>query len=359
MDAIIPVVMSGGAGTRLWPASRAANPKQLHALVGPRTLLQETMERMAPGDDGLFDAPVIVCNRAYADQVRKQLAGLPSPPRLILEPFGRNTAAVAACASAWLAAKGRPEALILLAPSDHRMAATGPFRDAVRRAAGAARDGRLVTLGVTPTRPETGFGYIRMGGALGEVFEAEAFVEKPDAATAQAYLEDGRYVWNAGYFLFRADTMLWEMRRLQPEILAACEAAVAKAAPQGADAILLDPDAFAACPAQSVDYAVMEKSEAIAVAPMDAGWSDLGSWQAVWEDSEKDLDGNAVSGPGVLTDAEGCLVRSDGPTVAVLGVKDLIVVVSDGAVLVAPRDRAQDVKMVVEALKASGREDLL
>jgi mannose-1-phosphate guanylyltransferase/mannose-6-phosphate isomerase len=216
-----------------------------------------------------------------------------------------------------------------------------------------------VTLGVTPTRPETGYGYIRMGEPTDGVFAAEAFVEKPDAGTAQRYLDDGGYVWNAGYFLFRADRMLEEMARFQPAILAACEAAVAKAAPRGADAILLDPEAFATCPSDSIDYAIMEKAERIAVAPMDAGWSDLGSWQAVWEASARDGAGNAVAGPAVLEGSEGCLVQSDGPLVAAVGVRDLVIVVSGGAVLVAPRDQAQQVKALVERLKAEGREDLL
>jgi mannose-1-phosphate guanylyltransferase / mannose-6-phosphate isomerase len=359
VDTIVPVVMSGGAGTRLWPASRQARPKQLHKLAGERTLLQGTLDRMGAGADGLFAAPVVVCNARYADQVRAQLSGLPSPARLILEPFGRNTAAVAACAALWMAREGRPDGLILLAPSDHLMAHEEAFRAAVRRAVPAARAGRLVTLGVTPTRPETGYGYIRMGAPLGDIFEAEAFVEKPDAATARAYLEDGSYVWNAGYFLFRADRMLEEMARLQPAIVAACEKAVGLGSAQGDDALLLDPDAFAACPSDSIDYAVMEKAEAIAVAPMDAGWSDLGSWQSVWEAADQDTDGNAVAGPAILEGAHGCLVQSDGPMVALVGVTDLVVVVSDGAVIVAPRDQTQRVKAVVDRLKAEGREDLL
>ena len=358
MQPITPVVMSGGAGTRLWPASRTANPKQLHRLVGARTLLQDTLGRLAPGADALFGAPVIVCNARYADQVRGQLQDHPAPPRLILEPFGRNTAAVAACASLWLAEQGNPEGLILLAPSDHRMAEAEPFREAVRRAAPAAHEGRLVTLGVTPAWPETGYGYIRLGAPLGEIFEAEAFVEKPNAETAAAYLKDGGYVWNAGYFLFRADRMVEEMRRLVPAIVDACERALAEGE-RSSDAVLLDPDAFEACPSDSIDYAVMEKAGDIAVAPMDAGWSDLGSWQAVWEASDKDAAGNAAPGDAVLQGAKGCLVQTDGPTVALVGVEDLVVVVSGGAVLVVPRDRAQDVKAVVEALKAQGRTELL
>jgi mannose-1-phosphate guanylyltransferase/mannose-6-phosphate isomerase len=349
--------MSGGAGTRLWPASRSASPKQLHRLVGERTLLQQSIDRVGAAD--LFAPPIIVCNERYARQVREQLADLPSPPRMILEPFGRNTAAVAACAAAWLSRQGHGEDLILLAPSDHLMARPEAFREAVRRAVPAARAGWLVTLGVTPTCPETGYGYIRMGAPTEGVFAAEAFVEKPDPATAQRYLDDGGYVWNAGYFLFQADRMLAELTRLQPRILASCEAAVAGASPQGEDAILLEPKAFAACPSDSIDYAIMEKAERIAVAPMDAGWSDLGSWQAVWEASARDHAGNAVAGPAVLEATRGCLVQSDGPLVGAVGVHDLMIVVSGGAVLVAPRDQAQQVKALVERLKAEGREDLL
>jgi mannose-1-phosphate guanylyltransferase/mannose-6-phosphate isomerase len=351
-----PVVMSGGAGTRLWPASRAADPKQFHALVGDRTLLRQAVDRL--NLPGLFARPLVVCNQAHADLVRGQFGAGPEAPRLMLEPVGRNTAACAA-AAAILIAESDPSALILLAPADHLMADPAPFQRAVAGAVEAAAEGRLVTFGIAPTRPETGYGYVRAGAPLGAVFEAAAFVEKPDLATAQAYVDDGGYLWNAGYFLFRADRMIEEMARLQPDILRQARMAVETGARDG-DTLALEPAAFAACPSDSLDYAVMEKARDVAVAPVaGAGWDDLGSWAAVWDAAGKDAAGNAASGPAVLVDARDCLVRSDGPMVAVCDVEDLIVVVDKGAVLVTRRGSAQKVKAVVEALKAAGRQDLL
>lgn len=348
-----PVIMSGGAGQRLWPASRAANPKQFHALAGDRTLLRRALDRMSR--EGLFAAPVVVCNQAHALAVRAELGSGQAAARLVLEPVGRNTAACAA-AAAVLIAEDDPAALILLAPADHLMADPEPFQKAVEGARDAAAGGRLVTFGITPTRPETGYGYIRPGAGLGQVFEAAQFVEKPDAVTAERYLAEG-YLWNAGYFLFRADRMIEEMGRLQPEILRQAREAVARARRNGGE-IALDAEAFAACPSDSLDYAVMEKAERVAVAPVSgAGWDDLGSWAAVWDASAKDAAGNAAPEGAVLVEAGGNLVMSDGPTVALCGVEDLVVVVSQGAVLVARRDASQKVKQVVEALKGDGRAD--
>lgn len=348
-----PVIMSGGAGTRLWPTSRAASPKQFHALVGGDALLARAIGRLtAPG---LFGRPVVVCNRAHAERVRTLLG---KAPRLMLEPVGRNTAACAA-AAALLIAEDDPQGLILLAPADHLMTDPAPFQAAVATAREAAAEGRLVTFGIAPTRPETGYGYIRAGQPLGAVLEAAAFVEKPDLVTAESYLADGGYLWNAGYFLFRADRMIEEMARLQPEILRQARTAVSIGVRDGAD-LALDAEAFAACPSDSLDYAIMEKAERVAVAPVrGAGWDDLGSWAAVWDASDKDSAGNAVSGPAVLVDAANCLVSSDGPMVAVCDVEDLIVVVTKDGVLVTHKGGAQKVKAVVEALKAAGRGDLL
>lgn len=346
-----PVIMSGGAGQRLWPASRAANPKQFHALAGDKTLLRRALDRMSL--QGLFAAPVVVCNAAHASAVRAELG---QGGRVVLEPMGRNTAACAA-AAAVLIAEDDPSALILLAPADHLMADPEPFQKAVEGARAAAAEGRLVTFGVTPTRPETGYGYIRPGAAHGEVLEAAQFVEKPDARTAERYLAEG-YLWNAGYFLFRADRMIEEMGRLQPEILRQAREAVARARRDGGE-IALDAEAFAACPSDSLDYAVMEEAELVAVAPVSgAGWDDLGSWAAVWDASAKDEAGNAAPETAVLVEAGGNLVMSDGPVVALCGVEDLVVVVSQGAVLVTRRDASQKVKQVVEALKAGGRGEL-
>ena len=358
MAVVTPVVLSGGSGTRLWPASRTASPKQLHRLVGEHTLLQETLLRVVQGPDAPFGPAVVICNRAYAEQTRQQLQAVQPPPLLILEPFGRNTAACAAVTAAWKILEGDPEGLVLLAASDHHMADPAPFRTAVASAVEAARDGWIVTFGIKPTAPETGFGYVRRGLALGPIFESAGFVEKPNLKTAQAYLADGGYFWNASYFLFRADRMWSEMQRLQPKIAETAMAALTRAERRDG-MIFLDPEAFDACPSDSIDFAIMEKADRIALAPVDAAWSDLGSWAAIWEESEKDASGNAVSGAAQLLDSRGCLVSTDGPLVAIIDGLDLLVVVKDGAVLVAPRESAQKVKSVVEALRAAGREDLL
>ena len=358
MAVVTPVVLSGGSGTRLWPASRTASPKQLHRLVGEHTLLQGTMLRVGQGADAPFGPAVVICNRAYAEQTRQQLEAIQPPPLLILEPFGRNTAACAAVAAAWKMQQGDPEGLVLLAASDHHMADPAPFRAAVASAVEAALDGWIVTFGIKPTAPETGFGYVRRGAPLGPVFESAGFVEKPNLETARSYLVAGDYFWNASYFLFRADRMWSDMQRLQPAIAEAAMAALARGERRDG-MIFLDPEAFNACPSDSIDFAIMEKADKIALAPVDAPWSDLGSWAAIWEAQAKDAAGNAVSGAAQLLDSRGCLVSTDGPLVAVIDGLDLVVVVKDGAVLVAPRDSAQKVKTVVEALRAAGREDLL
>ena len=358
MSIITPVILSGGSGTRLWPASRAAFPKQLLRFIGDRTLLQATLDRLSPGPDGLFGPAAILTNVAHAAETRLQIAGFDPQPVLILEPFGRNTAACAAVAAIWAIGRGDPEGLVLLAPSDHHIPDPLPFRRAAAAAVDAARSGRLVTIGIKPAHPETGYGYIRMGGPLGEIFEAAEFVEKPDLETAKAYLADGRYYWNGGYFLFRADRMLEEMARLQPDILQAARAALAAAA-SSPGTIALDAAAFEACPSDSIDYAIMEKTDRIAMAPLDTAWNDLGSWAAIWEASQKDASGNALFGDVLVLDANDCLVRTDGPQVTVIETRDLVVIVERGAVLVAPKDKVQKVKAIVEALRRAGRQDLI
>jgi mannose-1-phosphate guanylyltransferase/mannose-1-phosphate guanylyltransferase/mannose-6-phosphate isomerase len=358
LSIITPVILSGGSGTRLWPVSRAARPKQLRPLVGETSLLAQTLERLAAAEDGLFGQAAIITNTAHLPETLRQIAGVDPPPQLILEPVGRNTAACAAIAALWKAASGDREGLVLLAASDHHMPDPAAFRRAAASAVGAARAGYLVTFGIRPTHPETGYGYVRQGPPFEGIFEAAGFVEKPDLDTARRYLADGGYYWNASYFLFRADRMIEEMKRLQPEILRAADASLARAGREGT-AITLDPDAFSACPSDSIDYAIMERADRVALAPVDAAWSDLGSWAAIWDASAKDPAGNAVHGPALLLDARDCLVHSDGPMVAVVDGADLIVVVEDGAVLVAHRASAQKVKSIVDALKKAGREDLL
>jgi len=358
MSLITPVIMSGGAGSRLWPVSRTARPKQLHALTGPQTLLRDTIDRLASAPD-VFSPSVVVCSAAHEVVVREQLVALEHPPRLILEPMGRNTAACAAVVAHWIADQGDAERLVLLAPADHLVSSAAAFADALRRAIPAAREGRLVSLGVRPTHPETGYGYIRLGSPYGEVFEAAEFVEKPDRATAERYLAHGGYLWNGGYFLFRADRMIEEMERLAPDISARAREAIDRGARTDLGGLLLDAESFAAAPADSIDYAIMEKTDRIAVAPLDAGWSDVGSWASVWDASDKDERGNVLSGDVIAIDSTGCFIRTDGPTVAAVAVNDLIVIASDGAVLVVPRSQTQAVKKIVTRLTEQKRRDLL
>ena len=357
---VTPVIMSGGSGTRLWPMSRQARPKQLRALMSDHTLLQETALR-ASGETGdvTFGDPIIICNAAHREEIAAQMDAVGiTPAAIVLEPVGRNTAPCAAAAAALMAETG-DDGLMLLLPADHHIRDAEGFRSAVARAAGAARDGALVTFGIRPDGPETGYGYIRRGEKSGAVYTVDQFVEKPDRETAERYLEEGLYSWNAGIFLFRADRLAEEMRGQCPEILDAAAAAL-KAALRSDGVIALDPAIFADCPSDSIDYAVMEKTSRAAVLPMDIGWSDIGSWSALWELADKDEAGLAAHSDRVIAiGARNSYVRSDGPLVAALGVEDLIVVASGDAVLIARRDAVQDVKKVVEELKDRGRKDLV
>ncbi len=357
---ITPVIMSGGAGTRLWPMSRKAAPKQLRALSSERTLLQETALRTAGEADGVaFAPPIVICNAAHREEIVRQLSEVGvAPGAIVLEPVGRNTAPCAAAATA-LAAETDPESLLLLLPADHHIRDGDGFKRAIARGAAAAMDGDLVTFGIRPTAPETGYGYIRRGEEMGEVYRVAEFVEKPDRETAERYLEKGVYSWNAGIFLFRADRMKEEMSAHCPDILDAASAAVRGAARDNA-IIGLDAGAFGACPSDSIDYAVMEKTGRAAVLPMDIGWSDIGSWAALWELADKDEEGVAGhSGNVVSFGSRNSYIRTDGPMVAALGVEDLVIVVSDGAVLVADRGEVQRIKEVVTLLRDRGRDDLL
>jgi len=350
---ITPVLMSGGSGTRLWPVSRTARPKQFHSLGSARTLIQETALRVS-GE--MFGPPVVVCAAGHADIARAQLVEVGiTPALLILEPVARNTAACAVAAAQALAQD--PQALLLLLPADNHVLDLPAFRAAVEAGRAAALAGKLVVFGLKPTRAETGYGYIQAASAQGAVREVASFREKPDQATADLFVADPAYSWNAGMFLFRADAFLAEARRLAPEVAAKAEAAVAEATPAG-DVLPLGPS-FADAPSISIDYAVMEKTEHAMVAPVDMGWSDVGAWRAIWELSSPDADGNAFTGDVVAAQSTGSFVRTDGPTVVLAGVSDLVVVVENGVILVAARDDSAAVKAAVEALKAQGRKDLL
>ena len=356
---IRPVILSGGAGTRMWPLSRRARPKQFHPLVSENTMLQESVLRLQ-GDGDVFKAPIFLASERHRDLLTEQLraAGV-APSLVILEPAPRNTApAIAALAVA--AERENPGEVLAILPADHMIADAAAFREALLKGAPTAAAGVIVTFGVAPTRPETGYGYIRAGEALNdETRKVIAFVEKPDLETAERYVASGNYYWNAGVFMFRSDVMIGEMQHFCPEILKAAEAAVARAMRTGAE-LRLDAEAFAAAPEDSIDYAVMEHTDKAAVAPASVGWSDIGSWAALWEVSSKDGDGNASKGEeAVLLGCANTLAVSDGPTIAAVGVEDLVIIATADGVLVAPRDRAQEVKKIVQELKAAGRTDLL
>ena len=358
LDTIHPVILSGGSGMRLWPLSRALIPKQLLALGGQCTLLQETAVRVC----GMpFTAPLVVCNDEHRFTVAEQLreAGAKAQATVI-EPVGRNTAPAAALAALYLAARD-PDAVMLVLPSDHVVNKPQAFRDAVVTGLAAARDGALVTFGITPERAETGYGYIRRGapwnGAPG-CHEVARFVEKPDAATAQAYLDGGDYDWNSGIFLFRATRYLEELEDVCPEIAAACRQAV-DGGSLDLDILRLDAEAFAACPSLSIDHAVMEPSERTAVVPVDMGWSDVGSWTSLWAIGEKDGKGNILSGDVLVQDVRDSLIRAEDRLVAAVGITDAVIVATADAVLVTRRDRAQEVKKVAEILKKDGRQEYL
>lgn len=360
MTRIVPVIMSGGSGTRLWPLSRTAHPKQLHALVSGMTMLQDTVARVTgEAETFRFEPPVVVLNERQHDLARLQLDALGAgAARFVVEPAGRNTAPVAAVAAELVRRTHGDDALILLLPADHHIRDVAGFRAAIGTGARLAEQGHIITFGIAPERPETGYGYIRRGEALEGGYTVRAFTEKPDLERAKGFLADGGYYWNAGIFMFGAGRLAEEMSRHCPDVLKASRAAV-EAGIEDVDTLRLDAEAFAACPSISFDYAVMERTDSAAVVPADIGWSDVGAWSALWEIAERDAAGNAVRGDAELVDTRNTYVLSTGRKVGVIGVEDLVVVETEDAVLVARREASQDVKTVVEALKAQGRSDLL
>lgn len=354
---ITPVVLSGGSGTRLWPMSRALFPKQFLPLVGQEGLLVETVRRLSGAPR--FTPPIVICNEDHRFIVAEQLrtANLP-PMKILLEPVGRSTAPAAAMAALIVAAE-RPDGLLLVAASDHAIRDVEAWRSAIDRAAVAARAGYLVTFGIEPTAPDTGYGYIRAGETLpmDGVMAVAQFVEKPNLETAQSYLADGGYYWNCGCFLFRADCLLAEMERYQPAMLAACKAALA-AAQIDLDFVRLDRETFEACPSDSIDYAIMERTDAAAMAPVDMGWSDVGSWDSLWEVGAKDATGNVTVGDVIAVDVKDSYLRSEeSQLLSAVGVENLVVVVTADAVFVSTRDRASEVRLIVERLKQAGRPE--
>lgn len=349
MAILQPVLLSGGSGTRLWPLSREAYPKQFLPLAGDATMLQATWRRVAALTDA---APIVVAGEDHRFLVAEQLRQIGAPtPAILLEPVGRNTAPAIAAAALQAMANGE-DPLLLVLPSDHVVRDEAAFHTAVRAAMPAAADGMLVTFGIVPTAAETGFGYIQAAPGDG-VRPVVRFVEKPDAATAHAYLQAGGYYWNSGMFLLRASRYLDELQRFRPDIVAAVRAAFAAASRDG-DFIRLDKTAFAACPSDSIDYAVMEKTDAAGVLPVEIGWNDVGSWAALWEVSEQDTDGNAHHGDVIAIDSRNSYAYAR-RLVALVGVEDLVVVETNDAVLVARKDKVQQVKDVVARLKADAR----
>jgi mannose-1-phosphate guanylyltransferase/mannose-1-phosphate guanylyltransferase/mannose-6-phosphate isomerase len=344
---IIPVILSGGSGTRLWPLSQPERPKQLLALTADETMLQLTARRTA---GARFARPIVVANAFHADMVEEQLAEVEAVAQaLILEPMGRNTAPAIALAA--IAAGGGSDPLLVM-PSDHVIADVDAFHAAIEVALPLVEQGWLVTFGIAPDAPETGYGWIKVGEAIAEgVHRVDSFVEKPPRDRAEAMLAAGDHAWNGGIFLFRADMYLGALSVYAPEMLVGAQRAMDKARREGGR-IWPDDDEFAACPSDSIDYAVMEKAPRVAVVPVAMGWSDVGSWDALHAISDCDGHGNACRGDVIAIDTHDCLVRSEpGKRVALVGVHDLIVVATGDDILVLPRGRSQDIKKLIEAMK--------
>ena len=351
---VVPVIMAGGSGTRLWPLSRELFPKQFLSLTGGDSMLQATVNRL----DGLpVSAPLVICNESHRFLVAEQLRQLGAlSHNILLEPAARNTAPAVALA-ALQATRGGDDPLLLVLAADHVIANNAAFQAAVRAALPLAESGRLVTFGIVPTGPETGYGYMRRGAPLDAGgFSVASFVEKPELQLAEQYLASGEYLWNSGMFCFRASRFLEELGKYRPDILAACKAAYSVPQPD-LDFLRVDAALFMACPADSIDYAVMEKTDAAVVVPMDAGWSDVGAFSALWEMLPKDVNGNMHRGDVLAHDSRNNLIMAENMLVATVGMHDIVVVQTKDSVLVAPRSRVQEVKQIVEQLKAAGRTE--
>jgi mannose-1-phosphate guanylyltransferase/mannose-6-phosphate isomerase len=366
---IHPVILSGGTGSRLWPLSRTTYPKQLLPLTSENSLLQETVLRLrgcqtwdTGGKTETMAAPILVCNHEHRFLVAEQLREIEMPPQvLMLEPVGRNTAPAVTVAALYLAERD-PDAVMLVLSSDHAILDAPGFQENVQKAVEVAQQGYFVTFGIVPTRPETGYGYILSGEAIDDAgaathdgaYRVAAFEEKPDTETARKYVESGKYFWNSGIFVFPVQALLAEMEEQQPEIVSACRLALGEAY-NDLDFYRLEEEHFKACPALSLDYAVMEKTQRAAVIPSDIGWSDVGSWDALWEHQPKDEQGNVARGETYLCNTQNCYVNAEKRFVATVGVEDLVIVETADAVLVAHKGQAQEVKKVVDWLQKEGR----
>jgi mannose-1-phosphate guanylyltransferase / mannose-6-phosphate isomerase len=362
---MIPIILSGGSGSRLWPLSRKSRPKQFMPLLGEKTMLQHTLERLPTGAAD----PILVCNREHCFLVDEQLQQIDRRARVVIvEPVGRNTAPALALAAMYVVnasddagrADNEVDEILLVLPSDHYIGQTAAFHSVLKQAEQSARAGHLVLFGIRPTHPETGYGYVRAGSALEgtgvSTYNVAEFVEKPDRAAAERYLAAGDYLWNSGIFMLHARVYLQELRRLRPDIYAACGHAFEEMRYESGFA-RVPAEAFARCPSDSIDYAVMERTDRAVVMALDAGWNDVGTWSALWDIQEKNEDQNVFKGDVVAHASERCLVAADGRLVSLLGVSDLVVVDTRDAVLIAHRDRVQDVKELVGRLENLGRAE--
>ena len=352
---MVPVILSGGSGTRLWPYSRSAYPKQFLPLVSERTMLLETVLRFNESD-----TPIVVCNEEHRFMVAEQLRSIDVQANsIILEPVGRNTAPAIALAA--LRVLQKEDQLLIELPADHIIPDLDAFLAAVSTAESAAMQGDLVTFGVVPTYAETGYGYLKAGDARvgsSEVFSVDQFLEKPNVKNASKYIECGDYFWNSGMFLFKASRYIEELQKHAPEMVAACRAAL-ELATDDLDFVRVDKSSFEACPSDSIDYAVMEKTDRAVMVPLDAGWNDVGSWASLWSASEKDENGNSIKGDVIAEDTTDCYIQGESKLIATVGLESVVVVQTDDTILVATKDKVHNVKQIVERLKQMDRPETM
>ncbi|TQV80233.1 mannose-1-phosphate guanylyltransferase/mannose-6-phosphate isomerase [Aliikangiella coralliicola] len=349
---IYPIIMAGGSGSRLWPMSRSLYPKQFLNIIGKNTMLQDTVFRLENMDAA---QPLIICNNEHRFLVAEQLRDIGVNGKIILEPEGKNTAPAIALA-ALKAVEAGDDPLLLVLAADHVIQNRNAFENAVSEATNLAEQNKLVTFGIVARSPESGYGYIHRGKACEGGFTVSQFVEKPDKETAQSYIDTGDYYWNSGMFMFKASQYLSELEKYQPEMLEICRKSMISST-KDFDFIRIDGEIFGNCPSESIDYAVMEKTDSAVVVPLDAGWSDIGSWSAIWDVSQKDSDGNRILGDVITHESSGCLVHGEDRLISVLGLNNVVIIDTKDAVLVADKSKVQDVKNIVSKLKSSNRDE--